>query len=434
MSIRRTALEALMDITDNGAYANLRLKAALEGLEERDAKWLTAAVYETLDHLLYIDYIIAAFAKGKIKPQIRGILRLGVCQALYMNVPDSAACNESVKLAKEIGKGALGGYINGVMRNICRSKDALPELPADPVKRLSIKFSYPEYLVKDYLSAYGEEFTEKLLSHKEAKGMTVRAQHPYTSDELCIELDKRGLAYKRGDIANDAFKLEKGLNVTAEPLFNEGKITVQSESAMLVCKALEPKAGMRILDACSAPGGKSAYIYSLTKGECQLCSWELHEHRAELIKNTFARLGVKADVQVKNATVDYQEFHDAFDAVLIDAPCSGLGVPGKPDARYAKNDAIIDEISDIQGRILDACAKYVKSGGTLVYATCTISKRENEAQINAFLNRHSEFEAADISELLPENMKSRVEGGCMLQLFPHLDGTEGFFLAKMKRR
>ena len=138
MSIRRTALETLTEITDKGAYANLTLKEALRGLEERDAKWVSAAVYTTLGHLLYIDHVIAAYTKGSIKPQIRGILRLGVCQVLYMGVPDSAACNESVKLAKEIGKGPLSGFVNGVMRNICRNKDNPPPLPGEPVKRLSM--------------------------------------------------------------------------------------------------------------------------------------------------------------------------------------------------------------------------------------------------------------------------------------------------------
>ena len=159
MSIRRTALETLTEITDKGAYANLTLKNALRGLEERDAKWASAAVYTTLDHLLYIDHVIAAYAKGNIKPQIRGILRLGVCQVLYMGVPDRAACKESVKLAKEIGKGALSGFLNRVMRNICRNKGELPPLPEDPVKRLSIKYSYPEYLVREYTGQYGAGFT-----------------------------------------------------------------------------------------------------------------------------------------------------------------------------------------------------------------------------------------------------------------------------------
>lgn len=435
MSIRRTALETLMEITDKGAYANLTLKEALRGLDERDAKWVSAAVYTALDHLLYIDHVIAAYARGSIKPQIRGILRLGVCQLLYMGVPDSAACNESVKLAKEIGKGALSGFVNGVMRNICRNKDCLPPLPEEPVKRLSIQYSYPEYLVKEYVGQYGAGFTEAMLSAMGGPGcMTVRAQYPYTSEQLEAALRERGIGFSRGSIVEDAFKIEKGFDVTKEPLFTEGKITVQSESAMLVCRALEPKEGMCILDVCAAPGGKSAYIASMTKGGAVIDAWELHPHRAELMKRTFERLGVRANVSVEDGTVRKPELCGKYDAVLIDAPCSGLGVPGKPDARYAKTDGIIDEIADIQKKLLDACADYVKPGGVLLYATCTISKRENEEQIRGFMERNGCFEKGVLSGCIPKDMWKRLYGGFMLQLFPHTDNTEGFFLAKMIRR
>ncbi|MGN0791934.1 MAG: 16S rRNA (cytosine(967)-C(5))-methyltransferase RsmB [Christensenellales bacterium] len=434
MTPRRIALNALMEITDRGAYANLALKSALSGIDERDARWISAAVYTTLDHLLYIDSVIAAYARGRLKPDIRGILRLGVCQALYMDVPDSAACNESVKLAKEVGKGALSGFVNGIMRNICRNRDNLPPLPDEPLQRLSVQYSYPEYIVREYLSMYGEGFTEAMLSATEGRDMTIRAQYPYTGEELEKELADRRTQYTRGGLCADAFRLEKGLDVSREPLFSEGKITVQSESAMLVCRVLDPKAGMKILDTCAAPGGKSAYIASITENGAEIDAWELHEHRAELMRRTFERLGVKGSVQVKDASVHYPECDGMYHRVLIDAPCSGLGVPGKPDARYAKSDEIIENIAKLQSRILDACAGYVMPGGTLLYATCTISERENQRQINAFLENHPEYEPGDLSDVIPKVMWRRIEGGCMLQLFPHLDGTEGFFLSKLVRR
>lgn len=434
MTVRRIALEALLEITDRGAYANLALKAALSGMEERDAKWISAAVYTTLDHLLYIDHVIAAYAKGRLKPDIRGILRLGVCQVLYMDVPDSAACNESVKLAKEVGKGALSGYVNGVMRSICRNKESLPPLPEEPLKRLSLQYSYPEYMVREYIDSYGVSFTEAMLSAADVHSMTLRAQYPYTSELLEKELDDSGADYTRGELCSDAFRLAEGRDITKDRLFTEGKVTVQSESAMLVCGALEVKSGMKVLDACAAPGGKSACIASITQNAAQIDAWELHEHRAELMRRTFDRLGVKADIFVRDASSHYSECDAMYDRVLIDAPCSGLGVPGKPDARYAKNDEIIQELSDVQSRILDACAGYVKPGGVLVYATCTISARENQQQINAFLERHPEYEPGGLGELLPMMMWRRIQGGCMIQLLPHMDDTEGFFIAKLVRR
>jgi len=432
VSVRRAALEALLDITDGGAYANLRLKQALDGMEARDARWTTALVYTALDHLYYIDIVIAAYAKGRLKPQIRGILRLGVCQALYMDVPDSAACDESVKLAKEIGKGALSGYVNGVMRAVCRGRESLPPLPEEPRARISVQYSWPRFMVDEYVDAFGADFTSAMLSY-ENHGMTIRAQYPYTAEELAAELGARGVEYSRGPLVSDAFRLSKGLNVAEEPLFVEGRIAVQSESAMLACRALFPKAGMSILDACAAPGGKTAYIASLTQNQAHITAWELHEHRAELMRRTLERLGVSANVAVADASAAREELIEGFDAVLVDAPCSGLGVFGKPDARYAKSDEVIAGLTKLQREILSACAGYVKRGGALVYATCTISRRENEEQIAAFLREHEEFEAGELTSLLPKAMWRRAGGG-MIQLFPHVDDTEGFFIARLIRR
>ena len=283
MSARRAALDVLLAVSA-GAYANLSLKQALPKLDPRDAAWVSAAVYTVLDHRMYLDYIIDHFAQGRLKPQIREILRLGVCQLLYMNVPDSAACNESVQLAKEIGKGALSGYVNGIMRNICRNRDHLPPLPEDPKQRLILQYSYPKYIVEEYLSQYGETFAEAMLSYGGGHGMTVRAQYPYPADQLETELKRRNLGYERGRLVPDAFKLEKGFDVSQEALFSEGKIAVQSESAMLVCRALGVRAGMRVLDACAAPGGKTAYLSGLMENTGKITAWELHPHRAELMK------------------------------------------------------------------------------------------------------------------------------------------------------
>lgn len=428
MSVRRKALDALIDITEGGAYANLRLKEAQKGLSVQDAKWVSAAVYETLDRLMMIDYILAAHAKGKLDKSIRGVLRLGVCQALYLHVPESAACNESVKLAKEIGKGSLTGYVNGVMRSVCRAKEP-PTLPEDPLERLSIQYSRPKWLVEEYAKAYGHAMTEAIFFGGE-RAFTIRPQHPYQADELAEALTQRGLAFAQGTLAQEAFRLSTGFDVTAEPLFQEGKITVQSESAMLVCQALTPKEGQAILDACCAPGGKTAYLSHLMKGTGRIVGWELHPHRVELTQRTLSRLHVKnAAVSVRDAEQYDPAFDQGFDAVLVDAPCSGLGVPGKPDARYSKSPAVIAELCGIQRRILHACAPYVKPGGTLVYATCTISPQENQGVAEWFRQAHPEFVPADLSAFLPERLAERAKEGA-LQLFPHLDDTDGFYMAK----
>ena len=433
MSVRRIALLALLDITEGGAYANLRLKEAERGLPRQDAKWVSAAVYETLDHLIYIDYVLSRYTKGRQKPAIRGILRMGVCQVMFMGTPPSAACNESVKLAKEIGKGALAGYVNGVLRAVCRDAGQAVPLPENARERLSVQYSYPRWLVDLYADAYGETFTEAMLS-AEVRELTIRAQAPYTAEELEAWLAAQKIPYSRGTAVPEAFRLQAGFDIAAEPLFQNGQITVQSESAMLVCRALGARPGMRVLDACAAPGVKTAYLSMLMENAGLIDAWELHAHRCELMKKTLDRLRVKnAEILQRDASKRYPECGEAYDAVLLDAPCSGLGVHGKPDARYGKSLAVIQELAALQAQLLDCCASCVKPGGVLVYSTCTISPPENEACARAFLARHGEFDAVGFDACLPEPLRKRAAGG-MLQLFPHLDGMEGFFLAKFTRK
>ena len=431
-SPRRAALNALLEITERGAYANLCLKDVLKGLSERDARWVSATVYTTLDNLIYIDFILAHFTKGRVQPQIRGILRLGLTQALFMDVPERAACNESVELCKEIGKAQLTGYVNGVLRAVLRSRDNLPPLPDEPVDRLSIKYSWPKWLVEDYIGQYGSEFTERLICAK-FSGMTYRAQRPYTTAELESALKEKGMAFTPGSLERNALRLEKGLDVERDPLFVEGKATVQSESAMIVCRLLGAEPGQRILDACAAPGGKTAYLSHLMEGSGHIDAWDIHSHRVMLMERTFERLHVgNANSIERDAAIFDPSLTGAYDAVLIDAPCSGLGVWGKPDVRYSKSDAAIDGLVGLQSSILEACANYVRVGGTLVYATCTISHRENEEQVRRFLENHPEFQPGNMSAL-PPALHGRAKDG-MIQLFPHIDYTEGFFMARLEKR
>ncbi len=430
MSIRRVALEALMDITDRGAYANLRLKEAQQNLSASDTKWVSAAVYETLDHLLYLDYMLASVTKGTQKPTIRGILRMGACQLLFMRVPPSAAVNESVKLAKEVGKAAMAGYINGVLRALSRGMDALPPLPEEPSARLSIQYSWPKWLVAEWISRFGEAETELMLQ-EQPQPMTLRTQPPFTAEELGEVLKDRGIGFSRGALDPSCFKLEHGFDVANDPLFLNGSFAVQSESAMLVCRACGAKPNMRVLDACAAPGGKSAYLYAL-EPKIAITAWELHPHRKELMDKTFARLYVPVQTGVQDAAEVVEECRGAFDAVLLDVPCSGLGVAhSKPDVRYTKTPEAVEALVETQHRILETCAQYVKPGGTLVYASCTISERENEDQVKLFLARHPEFRMDSLTPFLPVALGNLDSG--MVQLLPHKHHTEGFFIARMAR-
>jgi 16S rRNA (cytosine967-C5)-methyltransferase len=422
LNTRRQALDALCDITDRGAYANLRVKQLHVSLPEREAKMAAALVYHTLDHLLTIDYYLAHFVKGTQKPIIRGILRLGVCELLFLSTPAHAAVSESVALTKEVGKSALAGFVNAVMRNIDRSRDALPPFPIEPISRLSIQYSYPVWIVREWIDRFGAEQAEALLSCP-ASALEVRAQYPFTREELQRSLP---VSSKVNQLDENSLSLEAGFDLAAHSLFAEGKFTVMGESAMLACRALGEMRGKSVLDACSAPGGKSAYLAHLAKNNIQLTCFELYPHRKELLDKTLTRLHVSAETFVKSAAEFDPAYESAFDGVLIDAPCSGLGLLGdKPDIRYSKSDADVAALVAIQRDILDVCARYVKSGGVLVYATCTISLRENEEQVQRFLEKNTAFSL--------EQIPIPVENAGQIQLLPHVHHTDGFFMARMRR-
>lgn len=429
MSVRRIALEAFINITDKGAYTNIALKKALAGINERDAKWVSALVEGAQENLYYIDYVLSHYIKGRQKPQIKAILRLGAQELIFMRTPREASCNEAVLLTKEIGKQALSGYVNAVMRNISRNIDNLPALPEDFVKRLSIQHSWPEWVITKWIEAYGETEALQLLQYKH-HGMSIRAQYPFSSKELEDSLDSEVIKYTAGKYDGNCIKLERGFNLENSRLFKEGKITVQSEAAMLCCRACGIKNGMNVLDACAAPGGKSAYIYSLLNGGVNVAAWELHAHRKTLIDNTFKRLNVKAQVCCRDAGIYDKQYDSAFDVVLLDVPCSGLGVASsKADIRLNKTEGDIKSLVNIQQKLLETCSRYVKPGGALIYTSCTINHDENEGQIQRFLSGHSEFSESDLSMCLNRDIKG-LNGG-MVQLLPHIHGIEGFFIARL---
>lgn len=420
MNVRRLALDVLSDVTDGGAYANLRLKQAQAGLSAADARFLSALVYTTLDRLLYLDYILSAFAPGRQKRTVRALLRLGACELLCLRTPPHAAVSEYVSLCKQLGKGAAAGFVNAVLRRVDRERDALPPLPDAPDARLSIEYSYPLWLVRLWCAERGEAEARQLLAAA-PRPLSVRAQYPETTEGVLAALP---CGATRGHMDENCLYLDAGMDVTADPLFQAGRLAVQGEGAMLACRALGDCRGRRVLDACAAPGGKSAYIASLSENQAALTCFELHAHRLSLLQSTLERLHVRADLRQRDASVHDPAFDGAFDAVLVDAPCSGLGLlNGKPDLRYRKQPADIGALAQIQAHILDACAPYVRPGGTLVYATCTVSAAENERQTAAFFSRHPEFSPAPLP----------FHDGHELQLLPHRHGTEGFYLARMQR-
>lgn len=430
MSRARKATEIFMSIVCDDAYANLALKDAGS---DADGQFIRALIYTALEHLSYIDYILGAYIHGRQKKLISCILRLGVCQILFMSRPDSAVCNECVKLTSEMGKSALSGFVNAVLRAVVRDKekDRLPKLPDSTDERLSIMTGYPMWLVREYIDRFGEAGAEAALTYKD-DSTSIRPQYPYTRDELENYLKENNISYRHGAIAEDIFHI-KGRNITESELFAKGCITIQSESSAVCCISCGDTRGKSVLDACAAPGGKSAYIYSLSQGECHLISCEKHEHRKELTCATFDRLHVRADVICADMTQHIEDFVRKFDVVLCDVPCSGLGVIGKPDARYRRDAEDTDAIAKLQYDILSTCAEYVKDGGILVYSTCTVSYRENEHITSRFLAQYTDFEAYDHTDDLPAPIRDRTRKG-QFHIMPHTDGTDGFFIARFRRK
>ncbi len=440
---RETVLSLLLEVDRAGAWSNLALKKALSenALDARDAAFVTGLFYGTLENMLRIDYVIALYARARrLHRVVRCILRMGVQQLLFMRVPDRAAIDTSVELCRRAGKAQLKGFVNAVLRKVAANKDAIPypDVEAEPARHLSVLHSCPEDVVAMWLDAYGFDFTRELLAYRADPGeSTVRVSLSRTdAPRLKAALEARGVGVGRARYFENALTVRGLGDVAANPLFTDGLFSVMGEASMLAVHALDPKPGQSILDACAAPGGKTAYIAERMQNTGQLHAWDRHPHRVRLLRATLSRLGAKGvRTDVRDAAKIDPALNGRLDGVLVDAPCSGLGVMlGKPDIRLKKNLEDIAALSRMQGDILHAVGGYLRPGGTLVYSTCTVSRAENEDTVARFLETHKEFMPDDWGRLLPPGMAGeRIHGGC-LQLFPHLDGTDGFFVARMVKK
>ncbi len=422
---RLQAFYLLDDIIQNKKYANLTLKNSLNDFDTRDKAFICALVYGTLDKMISIDYIISLFAKGKINSKIRNILRMGVYQILYLNkVPDNAAVSTSVDIAKKIGKGMLKGYVNGVLRNVARNKENI-EYPQEKSKFLSVKYSYPEFFVKELIDDIGYSECENVLQFEGNHGTCIR-----------VDLNKADFKEIKGKLSgSDSIYFDNCFYINGEPqLLKDGICSVQSEASVAVVNALSPQKGDEILDCCAAPGGKTVYIASLMK-EGSIVAFDKHPHRVELIKNNALRCGY--DKIIKTETFDMlNEYSDKkFDKVLVDAPCSGMGVVGqKPEIKNSITPEGFFELQSIQKKILHNASLCVKKGGVLVYSTCTIRKQENILLIKEFLENNKNFELCSLEGLFSEKFeKDRDLKKGYIQLYPHKDLTDGFFIARMKK-
>lgn len=435
-SPRRAAYTALLAV-ERGAYANLALKDALTPFtDSTDIAFASALFYTALEHKITLEFYLRHFAARRVQTTVRCVLLLGMAQMLYMNVPARAAVDESVKLTRAIGKADNASFVNALLRNVDRSRENLPEPQGSVAERISIALSAPQWLVERYIARFGEAGCRALLQAKPPQGVCVRANR-FRCDEASLDdaLTREGLCFQVGRLAPQARYVDGVGNVAAWPLFQNGDVAVQSESSMLAARIADAQPGQRVLDACAAPGGKTAFL-AAAMGEGTVCAWDLHEHRVRLIQANCARLGIPfVETECRDASVYDERFDSRFDVVLLDAPCSGLGmIGGKPDIKYAKSPDMIASLAALQADLLRVCARYVAPGGTLVYATCTVVQEENEDQIAAFLAENANFVPADIDFAFPASFdRDRLRGG-MIQLLPHIDGVDGFFVARLQRR
>lgn len=445
-AVRAVALKTLYEVTENSAYSNLALNSQLEASEfkELDRAFVTELVYGTLKWKLSLDWVIQQFSSvkpAKISPWIMNILRLGLYQLLYMDrIPVSAACNESVNLAKRYGHGGSSGFVNAIMRNVSRNKDSIkyPDRKRELVKYLSVRYSYSEWMVKKFVELYGEEFTENLLaSGNTVPELTVRVNTLKIScEELVEELKADGVEAVSCRYVEDALTLVNPSSLTRLKAFKNGHFQVQDESSMLVGRVLDPKPGELIIDACSAPGGKATHIAQLMDNKGLVLARDVHEHKIKLIEDAARRLGVTCiKTEIFDASAKDENNYMKADRVLLDAPCSGLGIiRRKPDIKWTRTAEECAALTILQKKLLKAASDNVKPGGVLVYSTCTIVPEENSWIVESFLEENQDFELDDIASFIPEALRENIKNRGTLQIFTNRDGIDGFFMARMKRR
>jgi len=439
---RQLALNILQDVHRDGAYASLALDKRLKEshLAALDKRLAANIVYGTLENRIRIDYALdSLLTKTDVDPLIRDILRLSAYQILFLDkVPDSAAVNEGVKLSKEAGMEPLSGFVNGVLRNLSRQKEELPwpKREENEARYLSILHSVPEWLVERLIQAYGAEMAESICSYRTEQHFTpVRPNRLVLTDESFEQILSRKIWTAERGQAPHVWRIGGAVDIGGDTDYRKGLFSIQGESSILAAEAVGVKRGMQVLDACAAPGGKAALMAEIMDGTGRVQAWDIHEHRVALIQAVAKRLHLENLRPIVRDAAQYREdIRETFDAVLLDAPCSGLGVMlEKPDVKYRQTPETVSALVETQKKLLDTCCSYVKKDGVLVYATCSILPEENEEQITSFLENHPEFELAPLPDTIPEKFRL-LYGDKGLQLYAHRDGLEGFFIARLHRK
>jgi 16S rRNA (cytosine967-C5)-methyltransferase len=440
-NVRNIAYHVLYRVLYEDAYSAIAVNNAVreEKLSGVDVSFLSALVYGVLERKLTLEYMIRQYSSIRIKKIEKGtliVLYLGMYQLIYMDkVPDSAAVNESVKLCKQLRLYKSAGFVNAILRNFVRADKAY-QLPdrQNIVKYLSVVYSCPESMVTELIATYGEDLTEQALQG-------ILGRPPITVRVNTLKTDKatlRTALEKQGVIVNDISFLENSLNLSATgslekiPEFQQGHFFVEDAASQLCAEILGAQPGETIADVCAAPGGKSLYSAIRMENRGEIYSYDIHEHKIKLMKQNVERLGISIMQPAIRDAASNREL-PVCDRILCDVPCSGWGIlRRKPEIRY-KTDTNIDILTNLQYSILCMSVKNLPSDSVLVYSTCTLRKAENHDMIRRFLEEHPDFIGEPID--LPNGIDRMIEEEpYCLTLLPGLYDTDGFFIAKLRRK
>ena len=436
---RNLSLRVLLDYERRDAFLNLLLSSSLElsVLDRRDRAFVTELVQGTVRMKVNLDWALAKFSDrdlDSLDPALLWILRLSAYQMLFMAVPDHAACDQGVRMARrQLGRGGAA-YTNGVLRSLARGRGnlAYPDPETDFANYLRVKYSHPRWVVDMWIDELGMERAESLCeADNVSRAVSIRCNLLKTDRNALISLlQERGFQVGISPMVPEGILLSGGGSPVATREFNAGYFAVQDQGSILVGHAVSTRPGMRVLDMCAAPGGKSNHMAELMHNDGRILAIDVNAGRLALVERTSRRLGNKIiETIAMDATLASSSINERFDRVLVDAPCTGLGtLSRRPDARWRKSPGDVEELSRLQHDLLTEGARMLNRGGLLVYSTCTISMRENKLQVEKFLETNHGFSPLDVGALLPAGLNGRY-----LQLYPDVHGCDGIFIAVLRR-
>ena len=441
---RELALKILYKIDKEQAYSNIALDEVIKqnrkNLTQKDIGLISEITYGVTTWRLTLDEIIKKYSKirlKKISPWILNILRMGIYQIVFLDkIPKSAAVNESVNLAKKYGHTSSSNFVNAILRKVEKNDyEEFFEIE-DDIERISKTTSMPEWIIKELMKNRSIEEVSEICKNSNIKSkITIRVNNlKIDKNKLEEQFKERNIEYEETK-SQDFLVIEKLKNIENLDLFKNGFFTIQDVSAGLTAIVLNPQSGENILDACSAPGGKTTYMAELMKNKGKIEAWDIHEHRTKLVEQNAKRLGINIiETKVNDATIFNENYKEKFDKILLDVPCLGIGViKRKPDIKWQRKPEDVIEITKIQEKILENCSKYLKNNGEIVYSTCSILKEENEDVINKFLQKNKEFTIQKFYEKENEIINENIDKSGFINISTNKN-NDGFFICKLQKK